>query len=70
MPYSGLNNDNEDEYYNDNYEETDYKEIEENQMSKEKAREKFLNNYNSKDMDDYGEIEDTPRRRHKGKRFK
>ena len=71
VPYSGLNDDNDNGYYGDDYEEeTDYEENEETQISKEKAREKFLNNYNSKDMDDYEEIEDTPRRRHKGKRFK
>ena len=71
VPYSGLNDDNDNGYYGDDYEEeSDYEENEENQISKEKAREKFLNNYNSKDMDDYGEIEDTPRGRHKGKRFK
>lgn len=71
VPYSGLNDNNDNGYYGDDYEEeTDYEENEENQISKEKAREKFLNNYNSGNMDDYEEIEDTPRRKHKGKRFK
>ena len=70
VPYSGLNN-NEDGYYGDDYEdETDYEENEEPKISKEKAREKFLNNYNSDNIDYYREIEDTPRKRHKGKRFK
>lgn len=71
VPYSGLNDNNENGYYGDDYEdEMDYEESEENKISKEKAREKFLNNYNSENLKDYEEIEDTPRRRHKGKRFK
>ena len=77
VPYSGLNNDEDlpkllrDEDYNFDTESiNDFGENEE--LTKEQAREKFLNNYNTdNNYDDYNEVEDTPRRKkHKGKRFK
>ena len=74
VPYSGLNDD-EDEFLQENEEiqntannnsENDFNE---EPLTKEKARETFLNNYNNSydEIDDYGE---RPRRKHKGKRFK
>lgn len=74
VPYSGINDD-EDEFLQENEEiqntannnsENDFNE---EPLTKEKARETFLNNYNNSydEIDDYGE---RPRRRHKGKRFK
>ena len=74
VPYSGINDD-EDEFLQENEEiqntvdnnpENDFSE---EPLTKEKARETFLNNYNNSydEIDDYGE---RPRRRHKGKRFK
>lgn len=74
VPYSGINDD-EDEFLQENEEiqntvdnnpENDFSE---EPLTKEKARETFLNNYNNSydEIDDYGE---KPRRRHKAKRFK
>ena len=74
VPYSGINDD-EDEFLQENEEiqntannnsENDFNE---EPLTKEKARETFLNNYNNSydEIDDYGE---RPRRKHKGKRFK
>lgn len=74
IPYSGLNDDDEN-YDIDNFdgEYEDDEEYEENTDNKETIREKFLNNYNSKDSYDYEEEieEEKPKRnKHKGKRFK
>lgn len=74
VPYSGLNDD-EDEFLQENEEiqntvnNSQENDINEESLSKEKARETFLNNYNNSydEIDDYGE---RPRRKHKGKRFK
>ena len=74
VPYSGLNDD-EDEFLQENEEiqntvnDSQENDFNEEPLTKEKARETFLNNYNNSydEMDDYGE---RPRRRHKGKRFK
>ena len=75
VPYSGLNDN--DEFYgkdesiadiNDTENEEDTIEIQEPVMSKEKARETFLDNYNNSD-NDYEE-EKPKRKRSKGKRFK
>lgn len=74
VPYSGLNDD-EDEFLQENEEiqntvnDSQENDFNEEPLTKEKARETFLNNYNNSydEMDDYGE---RSRRRHKGKRFK
>lgn len=74
VPYSGLNDD-EDEFLQENEEiqntvnNSQENNINEESLSKEKARETFLNNYNNSydEIDDY---EEKPRRKHKGKRFK
>lgn len=75
VPYSGLNDD--DEFYgkdesianiNDTESSEDTIEIQEPVMSKEKARETFLDNYNNSDYD--YEEEKPKRKRSKGKRFK
>lgn len=74
VPYSGINDD-EDEFLQENEEiqntanNNSKNDFNEEPLTKEKARETFLNNYNNSydEIDDYGE---RPRRRHKGKRFK
>lgn len=74
VPYSGLNDD-EDEFLQENEEiqntvnDNQENDFTEEPLTKEKARETFLNNYNNSydEMDDY---EERPRRKHKGKRFK
>ena len=74
VPYSGINDD-EDEFLQENEEiqntvnDNPENDFNEEPLTKEKARETFLNNYNNSydEIDDYGE---RPRRRHKGKRFK
>lgn len=74
VPYSGLNDD-EDEFLQENEEiqntvnDNQENDFNEEPLTKEKARETFLNNYNNSydEIDDYGE---RPRRKHKGKRFK
>ena len=78
LPFSGLNNDEElpkllrDD--NDNFDTKSINNFVENEeeLTKEQAREKFLNNYNNdSNYDNYKEVEYTPRRKkHKGKRFK
>ena len=74
VPYSGINDD-EDEFLQENEEiqntvdnnpENDFSE---EPLTKEKARETFLNNYNNSYDEIYDYVE-RPRRRHKGKRFK
>lgn len=74
VPYSGINDD-EDEFLQENEEiqntanNNSKNDFNEEPLTKEKARETFLNNYNNSydEIDDYGE---RPRRKHKGKRFK
>ena len=78
VPFLGLNNeeelpkllkDDEDDFNTESINGFDENEQE---LTKEQAREKFLNSYNNdSNYNDYNEIENTPRRkRHKGKRFK
>jgi len=74
VPYSELNDDEEDYYYGDDYEDIEdkFEEFGEDdmEMSKEQARGEFLNNYQINE-DEYEEIEKVDRpKRHKGRRFK
>lgn len=64
-----VNNDEEKE----NNEDIEFTEVkgETEEDEKEALRQKFLDNYNSNNYDDYEELEEEkPRRKHKGKRFK
>lgn len=72
IPFSGINDDeNDDNQLEDFDDNMNYIGDDEQQLSKEQAREKFLNNYNKDYNDEVEEIEETPRRKkHKGKRFK
>ena len=77
VPYSGLNNDEDLPKVlrdDDNLDTKSINDFEENteELTKEQAREKFLNNYNNDNSyDDYKEVDYTSKRKkHKGKRFK
>ena len=74
VPFSGLNDDEDLPKVLRDDKEDDRTELDETEqeLTKEQAREKFLNNYNSDNSyEDYDEIEENPKRkRHKGKRFK
>lgn len=71
VPFSELNEEDLPKVLRNNNEDSISKFNEEEQeLTKEQAREKFLNNYNT-DYKDYDEVEDTSKRKkHKGKRFK
>lgn len=73
VPFSGLNDDENDNNQLEDFDDNmNYIGDAEEQLSKEQAREKFLNNYNNNYNDENDEeIEETPKRKkHKGKRFK
>ena len=73
VPFNSLNDEDEDFYEDSSYEDEDeFEEQENDQWSKEDARESFLKNYH-RDYENFGEeeIEENSRKRkHKGKRFK
>lgn len=75
VPFSGLNDDKENnqlEDYDENMNEIKDKDINED-LPKEQVRKEFLDNYNTDNIensDDYDEEETLKRKRHKGKRFK
>ena len=61
LPFSGLDDDENMNYIKDDT----------TQFTKEQAREKFLDNYNAEDYEnEYEEIEEPKRKRHKAKRYK
>ena len=69
--YNKENNENSNtiqENYNTNLLEDIEEPTDDEQILKEKMRKEFLDNYNLSDFED--EYEETPRKRHKGKRFK
>ena len=78
VPFSGLNNEEElpkllrDDEVDFNTKSTNDLDENEEELTKEQAREKFLNSYNNdSSYNDYKEIDVTPiRKKHKGKRFK
>lgn len=63
-----VNNDEESE----NNEDVEFTEVkgETEEDEKEALKRKFLDNYNSNSYDDYDDLEEKPRRKRKGKRFK
>lgn len=75
VPFSGLNDDKENnqlEDYDENMNEIKDKDINED-LPKEQVRKEFLDNYNTDNIensDDYDEEETLKSKRHKGKRFK
>lgn len=76
VPFSGINDNKEGDYYGDDYEDLEDKfeefEKDEIEMSKEQARKAYLSNYEADNYEkEYEKIErkDKPKR-HKGKRFK
>lgn len=64
------NIDNDEE--NENNEDVEFTEVkgETEEDEKEALKRKFLDNYNSNSYDDYDDLEEKPRRKRKGKRFK